>query len=71
MEAEIERTAVQRGNRVVLMADQSKFSHSAVISFCSFEQLYAVVTDRMPAAPYLKVMERYGIRLICPGHEDF
>lgn len=70
LEAEIKRNVVQRGNRVVLMADQSKFGHSAVISFCSFEQLYAVVTDRMPPTPYLAVMERYGIRLICPGHED-
>lgn len=70
LEAEIKRSVVQRGNRVVLMADQSKFGHSAVISFCSFEQLYAIVTDRMPSAPYLKAIERYGIRLICPGHED-
>lgn len=71
LEAEIKRSVVQRGNRVVLMADQSKFGHSAVISFCSFEQLYAVVTNRMPPAPYLEAMERYGIKLICPGHEDF
>lgn len=71
LEAEIKRSVVQRGNRVVLMADQSKFGHSAVISFCSFEQLYAIVTDHMPTAPYLEAIERYGIRLICPGHEDF
>lgn len=70
LEAEIKRSVVQRGNRVVLMADQSKFGHSAVISFCSFDQLYAIVTDRMPSAPYLEAIERYGIRLICPGHED-
>lgn len=70
LEAEIKRSVVQRGNRVVLMADQSKFGHSAVISFCSFEQLYAIVTDRMPSAPYLEAIERYGIRLICPGHEE-
>lgn len=69
LEAEIKRNVVQRGNRVVLMADQSKFGHSAVISFCSFEQLYAVVTDRMPSPEYLDAMERFGIRLICPGHE--
>lgn len=70
LEAEIKRSVVQRGNRVVLMADQSKFGHSAVISFCSFDQLYAIVTDRMPPAPYLEAIDRYGIRLICPGHED-
>lgn len=70
MEAEIKRSVVQRGNRVVLMADQSKFDYSAVISFCSFEQLYAVVTDKLPPQKYLEVMGRYGIRLICPGHEE-
>lgn len=71
MEAEIKRTVVQRGKHVVLMADQSKFDHSAVISFCQLEQLYAIVTDRMPSAPYLEVIERHGIKLLCPGHEDF
>lgn len=71
MEAEIKRNVVQRGNRVVLMADQSKFGHSAVISFCHLEQLYAIVTDKMPAQPYLDVIERHGIKLICPGHENY
>ena len=70
LEAEIKRSVVQRGNRVVLMADQSKFGHSAVISFCHFDQLYAIVTDRMPSEPYLEAIDRYGIRLICPGHEE-
>lgn len=70
LEAEIKRSVVQRGNRVVLMADQSKFGHSAVTTFCSFEQLYAIVTDRMPSAPYLEVIKRHNIKLICPGHQD-
>lgn len=51
------------------MADQSKFGKSAVISFCPFEHLYAIVTDKMPTKPFLDAIERYGIRLICPGHE--
>ena len=70
LEAEIKRSVVQRGNRVVLMADQSKFGHSAVISFCPFDQLYAIVTDCLPSEPYLEAIDRYGIRLICPGHES-
>lgn len=70
LEAEIKRSVVQRGNRVVLLADQSKFGHSAVISFCSFEHLYAIVTDCLPPKPYLEAIERYNIKLICPGRED-
>lgn len=69
LEAEIKRNVVQRGNRVVLMADQSKFDHSSVISFCSFKQLYAIVTDKKPSPKYLDVIERNAIRLIYPGHE--
>lgn len=41
LEAESERSIVQWENRAVLMAGQGKFGHSAVISFCSFEQLRA------------------------------
>lgn len=70
LEAEIKRSVVQRGSRVVLMADHSKFDRSAVISFCTFEQLYAIVTDRLPPPPYIEAMGRHRIRLICPGHTD-
>ena len=70
LETEIKRSAVQRGNRVVLMADQSKFGRTAVINFLPFEDLYAVVTDRMPPANYVSFMKEHGIRLICPGHES-
>lgn len=70
LETEIKRAIVQRGTRVVLMADQSKFGISAVINFFPMEQLYAIVTDRMPPPQYLEFMEQHGVRLICPGHED-
>jgi len=70
LETEIKRSIVQRGNRVVLMADQSKFGITAVINSFPMEQLYAIVTDGMPPAHYLEFMERHGVRLICPGHED-
>lgn len=70
LEAEIKRSVVQRCNRVILMADQSKFDQTAVISFCSFAQLYAIVTNCAPSAKYIEAIERNNIKLIYPGHED-
>lgn len=66
LEAEIKHSVVQRGGRVVLLADQSKFDRTAVVSFCPFDQLYAVVTDALPPQRYLEAMERAGTRLLCP-----
>lgn len=51
------------------MADQSKFGHLAIISFFSFDQLYAIVTSCMPSTPYLEAIEQYGILLIYPDYE--
>lgn len=67
LEAEIKRSVVQRGSRVVLMADQSKFGQAAVTTFCTLDQLYAIVTDQIPPAPYLEAIKQYGIKLIYPS----
>jgi DeoR family myo-inositol catabolism operon transcriptional repressor len=66
LEAEIKRHVVQHAQRVVLMADHSKFDFSSVISFYNFDELYAVVTDQQPSRPYLEVIQKKGIQLLCP-----
>lgn len=66
LEADAKRRITERGLKVVLLADHSKFDTSSVLSFFAFEDLYAVVTDRLPPERYLKVMEERGIRLLCP-----
>ncbi len=65
-EVEVKRAVTRRSERVVLMADHSKFDHNALLSFCRFEDLYAVATDRKPDARYQNVIEQNGIRLLCP-----
>lgn len=66
LEAEIKRHVVRHAQRVVLMADHSKFDFSSVISFFNFEELYAVVTDQKPAEAYLQTIREKNIRLLCP-----
>ena len=64
-EAEIKQRVVRRGrDHVVLLADHSKFDNASTISFFKFEDLSAVVTDRLPSQPYLDAIRACHIRLL-------
>jgi len=64
-EAEIKHSVVEHNKQIILMADHSKFDHTALFTFCEFKDLSAVVTDKRPAKPYMESIEHYGIRLLC------
>lgn len=66
LEADIKRRVTEHAANIVLMADHSKFDHTAVLSFCPFHRLSAVVTDRPPANHYLDYMAEHEIRLLHP-----
>ncbi len=63
VEAEIKRKVVEKADRVILLADHTKFGISSTISFFPFEKLYAIVTDRKPSEEFLKVIEENNIIL--------
>ncbi len=67
-EAEIKRSATQNGKQIILMADHSKFDNTSIISFCNFDSLYAVVTDKLPDKPYVDFAAKNGIKLVCAEH---
>lgn len=62
-EAEIKQKVVQCSDRILLMADHTKFGYSSTITFFNFDQLYAVITDQEPGREYLEVIERNHIQL--------
>lgn len=66
LEAEIKRCITSKALNIILMADHTKFDKSAVLTFCPFKKLSAVVTDQKPSEKYLKYMEKHGIHLLCP-----
>ncbi|MGO5052527.1 DeoR/GlpR family DNA-binding transcription regulator [Lachnospiraceae bacterium LCP25S3_G4] len=63
-EAEIKRKVVHSSNKIILMADHSKFDDSSTITFFDFKDLFAVVTDQKPTKPYMDVIQRNNIRLL-------
>ncbi len=68
-EAEIKRTVVEHNKQIILMADHSKFGHTALFTFCEFKNLSGIVTDRKPAKPYLDAIEQNGIKVLYPKDE--
>jgi DeoR family transcriptional regulator, myo-inositol catabolism operon repressor len=69
-EAETKRKVVTESDRVVLVADTSKFDQAAMITFMDFDKLYAIVTDSRPPERYVEAAKREGIRLIYAGCEE-
>ena len=68
-EVKVKQTVARQNKNLVLMADHTKFGHDALLTFCNFEDLYAVVTDQSPPESYISVMSRRGIRLLTPEPE--
>ncbi len=64
-EAEIKRAVTSRSNKIVLMADSSKFGYASTITFFDFNRLYAVVTEKPPAQEYLEAIHKNNTKLLC------
>jgi len=52
---EVERVMISRAERVVLLADHSKFGRRELIAECGWEDVDALVTDSTPDAAYVKI----------------
>lgn len=63
LEAEMKRRIVGVGDRIVLMADHSKFSKNGAITFCELGALDALVTDRCPEKVFVDACREQGISL--------
>ncbi|HRX58896.1 MAG TPA: DeoR/GlpR family DNA-binding transcription regulator [Eubacteriales bacterium] len=68
-EVEVKQTVARQNKNLVLMADHTKFGHDALLTFCGFDDLSAVVTDQPLPESYMDAIARRGIRLITPASE--
>ncbi len=65
-EVEIKQTVARQNQNLVLMADHSKFGNNALLSFCAFDRLSAIVTDQPLPGEYQAAADDFGIRVITP-----
>lgn len=68
-DVEVKQTVAHQNPNLVLMADHSKFGHNALLTFCNFENLTAVVTDQPLPESYQSTIARCGIRVLTPESE--
>ncbi len=63
-EAEIKRAVAAQCEKIVLMADHTKFGKDALIAYCPLERVSIVVTDVEPTNEYKAFFKRHGIQLL-------
>ena len=66
-ETEIKRTVVKWNRNLALMADHSIFGREALLPFCRFEDLGAIITDLPPEDEFLQASVSKRVRLLTPA----
>ena len=60
----IKKAVVNASNQIWLLADHDKFERRALYTYCSFDDLDGLITDRCPAQEYVDYCAAHGIELI-------
>lgn len=63
-EGELKVLMQQQANKVVLLADSSKFDRIAFIRLLSFDKIDYIVTDEKPSDEWIEFLNRHGVSLI-------
>ena len=63
-EAKINRQMVQRSKKVVVVADSSKFTHTAFATICAADQINTIITDSGTDEKMLEELCQLGIEII-------
>ncbi len=66
-EVDIKRWLVKNfKGKITLLADSDKFDKSALYSFCNFDDVSTIVSDRQLPQNYIQRMAANGITFVCP-----
>ena len=63
-EAKVNRQMVQRSKKVVVIADSSKFTHTAFATICAADQINTIITDSGTDEKMLEELRNLGIGII-------
>ncbi len=66
-EAEFARMVLSRGQRRVVITDQSKFGRRGLVHVCGFDGFDELVTDAEPPVDIGDGLAKAGARLAVPG----
>ena len=63
-DALIKRTAIKKSDKVIILAEFEKFKRSSYYKGAAWEDIDIIITDKLPPAPFIKIIESNNIELI-------
>lgn len=63
-ESEIKRAVIENSGQVIVLADSTKIEHSASLSFCRFEDIDVLVTEKAPSDDWLQAASEMGVECL-------
>ena len=63
LEADVKKALIERGHKVYLLADHSKFGRVAFMKLTDLEQIDVVVTDRKPSDEWMRLFSRNHVEV--------
>lgn len=67
MDAALKKIMINVADKVICLADHSKFGKVALVTFGSFSDIDLIISDKIDDISYIKVFEDTGIELITPN----
>lgn len=64
LESELKKKMVQQAEKVILLADHTKFNKTAFIKLFDFSYIDYIITDREPGANWLDLFNEHNIQVI-------
>ena len=65
-EVEIKKLMIERGQKIILLADHSKFDKAAFVKVTGFENIDALITDSEPPQEWKTLLQEKNISLLYP-----
>ena len=62
-EAAVERAMINSSRKIILVADHTKFEKSALIHFCTFDEITGIITDSKLPERLAKSCQEAGIEI--------
>ena len=64
IESSLNQKMIRLAQKVVIMADSSKFGRRGLGKICSLDQIHYIITDNAVPAETVKILEEEGIKVI-------
>lgn len=69
-EGELKKLMAERGQKIILMADHTKFNRVAFVRILDLDRLDILVTDQEPAPEWRTICREKGVTLLYPGADE-